>query len=253
MAINFSLSQFSSAAYSILKCEFEENYVIYGESPGYTCAVEDVSITSKDDRELKFAGIHLDERNNNDVKKFHCEGHEMRFLPQYLGDVFPNLEMLALFHNNLEEIKSEDLKTLKNLEVLWIERNNLKVLDSDLFINNPKLRFIAISSNKIVHVDFYTFDHLLNLEKLYFEFNPCQSSLANTKEQVQDLIIKIDNNCKQMSVSTAVKNVATSTSEKYESEENSEDQHGPHLASDARTNLLTVNFLLILTSLRFLL
>lgn len=130
------------------------------------------------------------------MKVFYADERTVNYFPSNLCEIFPNLEMLVIFHSGLKDISSRDLKNLNNLEILWIENNDLKVIDADLFVNNPKLEFIAISSNKITRVNFGAFSHLQNLEKLFFEYNPCQSTLATNRDSVKKLIEDIHNNCK---------------------------------------------------------
>jgi hypothetical protein len=89
----------------------------------------------------------------------------------------------------------------------------LKVIDSDLFIGNLNLNFIAISSNKIEQVGANAFDLLANLELLYFEFNRCHSDLAKSRSKVLVMIDELGRKCNPL-IKLEVKTTTPATTER---------------------------------------
>lgn len=178
-------------------CKYKEDHYFFGHGRDYSCDVQKISISSIDDRTVtQVNGDHLNDKSNKDVKLIKISDKTLKYFPKDFEKFFENIEMIAIFNSKLKQIQADDLTGFKKLEILWMELMDIEELKSGTFSKNPLLEFIAISSNKIKHVDFGVFDNLTNLNKLYFEFNPCHSRLASDRSSVVSLIGEINEKCK---------------------------------------------------------
>lgn len=66
----------------------------------------------------------------------------------------------------MREITKDDLKPFPNLKYLYLDHNNIKVLEPNLFIHNPNLEIIWFRPNPIEHIDPNVFKSLSNLKRL---------------------------------------------------------------------------------------
>lgn len=65
------------------------------------------------------------------------------------------------------------MRSFPALEYLDVRKNPIEFLDHDLFLSNPKLAFVNFEENAIKHVGFGVLGPLRNLEKAFFNQNPC--------------------------------------------------------------------------------
>jgi len=79
----------------------------------------------------------------------------------------------------MTEIHKEELAYYPHLKRLYLSFNELEVIESNLFINNPKLELIYIGVNKIHTVYPNVFDGLTNLVSLRFQNNSCYDGLVD--------------------------------------------------------------------------
>lgn len=104
--------------------------------------------------------------------------HDLNFLPNAIGEKFPNLlslsawrcsllsvsrdnfiqllslRRMALNENNIQTISTETFEDLTSLEWLFLDHNKIKTLDVEVFKSLHKLQFISLSSNLCVDKDF---------------------------------------------------------------------------------------------------
>ncbi|KAG5683979.1 hypothetical protein PVAND_013234 [Polypedilum vanderplanki] len=104
----------------------------------YTCVAD--QFLGNDDKNIGAVnGQHLEGLSNVDVRAITFTTIEVSKIPQGLGKVFPNLMSLSVDDFGLEVIYSSDLRDFKNLTFFSAMGNSFEILNSDLFINNPKI------------------------------------------------------------------------------------------------------------------
>ncbi|KAG5679654.1 hypothetical protein PVAND_009209 [Polypedilum vanderplanki] len=122
----------------------------------------------------KAVGNHTDGMTDDDVKYFLIEEANLTYFPKNLGNIFKNLEMIAIYYSELIDITSEDLKPFPKLKYLRIWGNPIEVIREDLFIHNRELQVLALYDNEINHIDRKALSHLNNLRAVLFNRNKCK-------------------------------------------------------------------------------
>jgi hypothetical protein len=117
------------------------------------------------------------------------------FLPSGITEKFENLEVLVLAHTGLRSITKDDLKPFSKLRGLYIDYSKITSIHGDLFINNKNLEELSLQQNGIKYVESDSFKSLRKLTSFSFERNDCYDGKANGRDNVNDLIINIEQNC----------------------------------------------------------
>lgn len=116
------------------------------------------------------------------------------YFPRELEKFLTALEGIWIHHSKLRMIMSEDLIDYKNLRVLKLENNDIKMLAANLFSKNLKLELINLSNNPILYIDPRAFDGLSSLKSLDLRFIICRNfSKSETLEKVLKVIETIKN------------------------------------------------------------
>lgn len=123
-----------------------------------------------------------------EVKSFYIYQSPLcRFIPNGITNYFRNLTILVVAQTGLKSITKEDLKPFRYLRGLYLDKNELEVLEEDLFENNPKIQEVNFSENFIKHIAFNILEPLKNLKRADFFKNPCIDIGASDCEQVEIL------------------------------------------------------------------
>lgn len=138
----------------------------------------------KGDQVTSILGVHLPTKNNDDVIAFKADAARFEYFPRGLEKIFKNLLSILINYSRLREIRQIDLKPFPKLKHLDLFDNKLEFLEQDLFKFNRDLEVIWLSSNNIKVVDWSTFDGLKKLKSLYMGDNICVRQSADTIEEV---------------------------------------------------------------------
>jgi Leucine-rich repeat (LRR) protein len=176
-------------------------------SEKYMCVVEIVNIRKREDIVL-FEGQHEKGKSNEDVeilkfvKSSAANKLYVKVLPSGLYKTFPKLKELIVDSCGLENITSDDLFGLENLEKLWIDNNDLKSLPDDLFQHTKKLKRIIFRKNKLEFMNPELLDPKLDeqLEYVGFEKNEKIDSFywpewRESLKSIESLREKIKSSC----------------------------------------------------------
>lgn len=130
-------------------------------------------------------GDHSENRTNDDVGALAISNQDMEFgIPQNIVDFFPNLIVLSLSNLGIYRVSSLDIAQFPALQVLILYRNQLDSLDGNLFVNNPLLLYINLSSNQIKHLGPNIFNPLRNLRVLRMTLNICIDEYADDAAKI---------------------------------------------------------------------
>ena len=176
-----------------LKCEFKTE--TYAVGTLYSCKVTTLNNENNNKTITGSNGVHLTNKNDNDVKAIFIHNTNNKFISTNLGSLF-NLKALHMERTQLIEIKSNDFQGMQDLEHLNLWENQLTELSSDVFSTLPKLRFIDLSFNKIKYIASDTFDNLNKLNDVYLESNICLNKNYNGASTITQLKQDIQSNCK---------------------------------------------------------
>ncbi|KAG5679113.1 hypothetical protein PVAND_008705 [Polypedilum vanderplanki] len=160
--------KFSSADSVTIECE----YLIRDYK--YSCDVQNQEIFT----DVEVFGIH----NAPNLKHF----------PRNIKNVFKNLIRIGISQSNLSKITSEDLKDFPKLKGLYLHFNQIEVIRKDTFKFNPEIEEIILKYNKIKHIEPKAFSKLRNLKELDLTGNSCQFEWAGKREEVLEIIKKIE-------------------------------------------------------------
>ena len=101
-------------------------------------------------------------------------GYNRIELPDNIFEKNVNLKILKLTSTGIVgEMNAEILKTLTKLEVLHVDANTIRIIDSNLFVNNPELIDINFTSNRINATQSTFLENQKKLEILDFNGNVC--------------------------------------------------------------------------------
>lgn len=137
------------------------------------------------------SGRHSELKRNSNVAGFSAYDKTIHFFPIGLQKSFSNLKTLKFVNCHLKEIDQADLKPFPELVDLDLNRNDIEVLEADLFTYNRKLVLVWLSRNRISHVDPNVFDQLSQLNKLGLGENKCVKKDAFGDESDVTALIKI--------------------------------------------------------------
>ncbi|KAL7026929.1 hypothetical protein ACKWTF_005238 [Chironomus riparius] len=148
-----------------------ESSVSYSESDeengdkSLTCILEDQSIL---DEEYRIKSTS----KNPEIKAFSIENnHDVKFLPENIGDLFPNLEKIFIKNTSISKVPNKVMKKLKKLKVLNLPDNNLLELDPEMLDDIPLLEEVDFSGNKIEKLPKNIFKKVPKLKIISFENN----------------------------------------------------------------------------------
>lgn len=176
------------------------------ENPGrhlYTCESFNLRVMTDNTHVTSAFGEHAKSMDNHNVVVLRNIFTRSRYMPNGIGNVFPNLRhlyvpssrmrflnrrnfvgMTELYtldvrYNEIESLPNDVFLDLFNLEVLSISGNYLKRLPPTLFINLHSLRYLDVSDNEISVFDDEILSSNVELEEILLEHNRIKSIKAN--------------------------------------------------------------------------
>ncbi|CRL03695.1 CLUMA_CG016244, isoform A [Clunio marinus] len=133
----------------------------------YHCFPKNLVIQQPNVKASVMVGVHLGERNNNDVKEFSLLQQETSYLPHGIPELFPNLARYCAFQTNLKHIQRSDFSGFQSLTSIEISYNELGNIPADTFYDVPTLNRLLLNGNKIVSFDVDLFIKSPNLREFY--------------------------------------------------------------------------------------
>lgn len=150
-----------------LECEFinhsSGDYIPIGTV--YTCQVKNtLNIISPDTEITSVSTNHISGMTNDNVLGIYDQngGKNIKFFPRGLDKIFKNLILIDLNNGRIKEIHQIDLKVFPKLEALDLFENDIQVIEAGTFDSNPNLKVIWLT-NKILHVEsnvFFQFESI---------------------------------------------------------------------------------------------
>lgn len=175
----------ASAESVTIQCEFQQvSWVVIGIN--YDCLGNFIS--GGDGSTIsEVTGSHIDGWDNSDVGSVNFQGQQiLTRIPSNLHEFFPNLIGIQFYSGILSVITAEDLAPFPELQVLGLSLNQIVRLESDLFRNSPRLRWVSFYSNQLTSVGSNLFAGTY-IETAFFQFNPCINVYADSPAAIADL------------------------------------------------------------------
>ena len=155
---------------------------------------------------------------NNEEGGIHYLKNRISILPQGLFNGVPNLDVLNLSHNIIQDLSYAhhiqlplltqlDLSNniinalpttinLPNLEILYLNNNKITILPPNVFSNLPKLLEINLTKNEITVLPMNVFSNLKQLTELYLSYNQIndlQPGIFNGLNSLKTLYLNFNN------------------------------------------------------------
>lgn len=118
-----------------------------------------------------------------------------------VGDTLANMKLirkLRLQGNSLKRLKTSDLANLNDLEEIFLQNNELEIIDEKLFDKKVNLKYIDISYNKLTKFDI---NEVSSLEHLNLEHNSLSNFTIGSLKTRKSLRTLILNNNKFREIS----------------------------------------------------
>jgi len=97
----------------------------------------------------------------------------------------------------LERIRQSDLKPFTELFYIYLMSNGIRILEAGLFDFNPKLEYLNLHENAIIHIDPKVFDNLSNLRHFFLKPVGCiHTDVDDDREKVLLAIQQVKQKCK---------------------------------------------------------
>ena len=141
------------------------------------------------------SGVHLEGKNNFDVRTLDVRSQRLSNIPFNLADYFPNLEGIQWHSSNLQFISLSDLKPFPNLKLFSSHSNPLIVLDGDLFMGTPKIQWLSFYNNTIESVGYRLISSLYSLAYANFQSNACINRVMTHPAMMGELIQELKEKC----------------------------------------------------------
>lgn len=178
-----------------LNCKFERYGWDDAVGHAYTCKVHSLNLTQPKSAITFVKGEHPAGGTNDNVNTFLILEQICEFFPVGVERYFKGLEGLAVQKSGLKKITKSDLKPFGELKSISLFGNELTTLESNLFMYNPKLKLISAFQNRLKYFFSNVFHGLHQLQRVYFNSNPCINEDALNPERIEQLRCRMVESC----------------------------------------------------------
>lgn len=185
---------FATALAITFDCQFAQiTWNTIGSS--YTCVTIPSDIESN--RSLtSVTGNHLSGYSNVDVRAIYItECRNLTFIPQRMGNFFPNVAGLVIDFCGISTLNGNDLNGHNNLQWISLINNDIEHIPGDFFSQNSNMSFAHFNQNMISSVGENLLISLESFQLAHFWENVCINDGANQAAFIPNLIMNLRNNC----------------------------------------------------------
>lgn len=134
-----------------------------------------MSVVEPKTKVFKAFGNHMVGHSSSNVEELSIQQKKVAYMPNGIGDVFPQLDLLFIAECGLQSVKKENFENMKRLTMLSISQNNIKQLPVDVFYNLKSLEWVDIGENLLTSLPENLLDNAPDLQEIYayrnkFEF-----------------------------------------------------------------------------------
>ncbi|KAG5668493.1 hypothetical protein PVAND_016432 [Polypedilum vanderplanki] len=134
---------------------------------------------------------HEINKTQADVNGLLISHKTVQYFPHGLENFFKNLTVIQIQSCDLKEIKKEDLRPLRKLKALYLPSNLIHLIEKDTFMYNLNLEVIWLNQNNIKYIDPNVFDHLNQLISLNLLGSVHDLGRASTQIEVQKVVTNV--------------------------------------------------------------
>lgn len=183
----------------IIDCHYDHELFFDDLKVAYTCSVKHLLITSETERnitEVKGEHILVPGSTKKDVTQLYITKQNMSHFPRTFTDFFENIVAVHAGNNHLKYLDRFDLQSFIKLRFLYLFKNEIEFLQSDLFQDTPHLQYVSIHSNRLKHIGSKMLAPLKDLRTAYFNKNICIDQQAvHSEYDVAELRLEIAQKC----------------------------------------------------------
>jgi hypothetical protein len=172
-----------------LQCRFEPMRWTYVTGPA--CKASNLNITSRQTITSVNGETNFD---GSSYKFIIVNSQVVSFIPEGLGEFFPNLESLHIVRSKLKKVEKKDLQPFPKLKELILYSNKIESLPGDLLEGNLELKQVHFNSNPITHVGHNLVTPLKKLEHASFSKTKCIDE-SYGPELISSLTTDLRRNC----------------------------------------------------------
>lgn len=143
----------------------------------YACVLKNFTTSFRDRKIVEVTGNHESGKNNSDVKMLYAYHQNIPYLPNNLGDFFPNLESYFVMRSNVQHLIPGDLNGLDNLVHFSVVRNPIELIEQGFFSNHTEMTLISFSDCHLKKIERGAFDGLHSIKYLNLDSNDCISKI----------------------------------------------------------------------------
>ena len=174
---------------------------------GPGCRAYNVYIVSRDQRTVTSVNEqNLTSFSGSNYHVINTNGQTTHFVPQKLGNFFPDVTALQLPNSKLKELLKEDISQFPKLKDLHLGYNDLESLPADLFEENLDLEYVIFSNNRLNHVGQGILTPLKKVYYVYFSANFCIDQYSYTLSGVPSIIEALNAGCRNDTIDQMHKN-----------------------------------------------
>lgn len=141
-------------------------------------------------------GQHQYGKSHADVVCVYSENKNLNCFLKNLEKFFENLDTINFSGENISKLTRSDLQPFGNqLKRLWLGRNNIEVIPTDLFEDTKNLEFVYLTSNPIKHVGRGALSNLQKLHTLFYQNNCYADYYINNRANVINMIAQVESKC----------------------------------------------------------
>lgn len=180
-----------------IQCFFDNELLFDELKVAYTCTALDL-MTNKTRRIVsEVSGDHIPEMCCNfNITQLYIIHQQMEYFPIGFTKFFENIVAIHAGMNKLSHLERNDLKEFSKIRFLYLYSNQLKVLESDVFIHNVMLEYVSVYNNRLMHIGSKILQPLKRLKTAYFNKNICVDKQAVASEQgISELKLEISQQC----------------------------------------------------------
>ena len=154
-----------------------------------------LTVLSDNETSVSVNGAHVSEMTNEDVRLLLIQDQNMLHLPRNLHELFPNVEGLIIDNSSLTAISKVDLLNFPKLKLLFIGRNKIEKIESDLFEASPGIQRLGFTNNFTKKIGSGILNPLKMLKFADFDRNSCIAMKALNKNAIENLKLEIERKC----------------------------------------------------------
>lgn len=115
-----------------------------------TCVVSEEAVIDEPGYELTFDGSSIDP---SQIKTFIIKNNKkIKYLPENIGEVFPNLETLTVSETSIDELPKSIFKDMPNVKDVDFSQNDIKILKGNSFMGLDSVKKLNLSGNEIEEI-----------------------------------------------------------------------------------------------------